>query len=238
MINISLEYTIKELNNLSYELALECDNRTYCQYYISLIKTKHILINSFFYNKDYNSRIIKIDLFFISFIMNYAINALFFNDDTMHKFYIDKGKYDIIYQLPEIAYSTLITTVFGVILNFLALFEDMILDLKNKNKKIYLKNLDNNYIDIIKKLYVKSIFYFIISSLFVLSFWYYLAMFCAIYINTQIHLIKDTLTSFGLSLVYPFFIYLLPGIFRIISLSNKKNKLNCLYNFSKFLQSF
>ena len=238
MINNSLEYTIKELNNLSYELALECDNRKYCQYYISLIKTKHILINSFFYNKDYNSRIIKIDLFFISFIMNYAINALFFNDDTMHKFYIDKGKYDIIYQLPEIAYSTLITTVFGVILNFLALFEDMILDLKNKNKKIYLKNLDNNYIDIIKKLYIKSIFYFIISSLFVLCFWYYLAMFCAIYINTQIHLIKDTLTSFGLSLVYPFFIYLLPGIFRIISLSNKKNKLNCLYNFSKFLQSF
>ena len=61
-------------------------------------------------------------------------------------------------------------------------------------------------------------------------------MFGAIYKNTQIHLLKDTLISFDLSLIYPFGIYLLPGIFRIIALSNRKNKSECLYNFSKLLQ--
>ena len=54
--------------------------------------------------------------------------------------------------------------------------------------------------------------------------------------NTQIHLIKDTLISFSLSLVYPFFIYLIPGLFRIPALSEPKNKRNYLYNFSKFIQ--
>jgi hypothetical protein len=49
-----------ELNQLSYELALKYDNRTYCEYYSSLIKTKHNLIFSFCYNNDYNSKIIKI----------------------------------------------------------------------------------------------------------------------------------------------------------------------------------
>ena len=63
-------------------------------------------------------------------------------------------------------------------------------------------------------------------------------MFCVIYRNTQIHLLKDIMYSFGLSLFIPFIIYLFPGIFRIPALSNKKNKRECLYNFSKLLQSF
>ena len=63
-------------------------------------------------------------------------------------------------------------------------------------------------------------------------------MFGAIYMNTQYHLLKDTLMSFTLSLFYPFIINLLPGIFRIPSLSGPKNKKICLYKFSKVLQIF
>ena len=71
-----------------------------------------------------------------------------------------------------------------------------------------------------------------------------ISMFCNIYENTQIHLLNDTLISFGLSLLYPFGIYLLPGIFRIHALSegkkndNKNGKGKYLYKFSKFLQIF
>ena len=63
-------------------------------------------------------------------------------------------------------------------------------------------------------------------------------MFGVIYKNTQIHLLKDTLISFGLSLIYPFFINLLPGLFRIPALSNSKRNRKCLYLFSKLLQLF
>ena len=58
-------------------------------------------------------------------------------------------------------------------------------------------------------------------------------MFCVIYKNTQIHLLKDTLMSFGQSLIFPFVYYLLPGLFRIAALSNAKRKKKYLYNFSK-----
>ena len=61
-------------------------------------------------------------------------------------------------------------------------------------------------------------------------------MFCAVYVNTQIHLIKDTLISFSLSLVYPFLIYLIPGLCRIPALSNRKNKRKYLYGISKIIQ--
>ena len=61
-------------------------------------------------------------------------------------------------------------------------------------------------------------------------------MFGAIFKNTKFHLLKDTAISFGLSLIYPFGIYLLPGFFRIPSLANTKKKRICLYQLSKILQ--
>ena len=75
-----------EEKNLSlYELAKKYDKRSFCVYYLSLIKTKHNLVFSFFRTNDYNSQIIKIDIFFVGFAIYYTVNALFFDDKTMHK---------------------------------------------------------------------------------------------------------------------------------------------------------
>ena len=231
--NNILKYNNEEINILSYDLALQYDKRVYCEYYISLIKSKHNLIFSFYYNEDYNSKIIKIDLFFISLAGYYAINGLFFNDNTMHKIYETKGKYNLEYNIPRIIYSSLISIVLNKILKVLALSNDAILDFKQiKNKN----DIDKEKNNLLNKLKIKFILYYIISSILILFFWYYISMFGAIYKNTQVHLLKDTLISFGLSLIYPFGIYLLPGIFRIPALSNRKNKKKYLYNFSKLLQ--
>ena len=61
-----LEYIEYEIDNISYEKALENDKRTFFQYYISLLKVKHILILAFYKTKDYNSFIIKICLLIFS----------------------------------------------------------------------------------------------------------------------------------------------------------------------------
>ena len=228
-----MSYHDQELNELEYDLVLKIDKRTYCEYYISLLKTKHLLIFSFCYNNDYNSKIIKLDLFFINFTLYFAINALFFNDDTMHKILEEKGKFQIVYQLPQIIYSSLISSVLISFLKFLALSESNIITFKN-NKII--SNIEQRHLDLKNKLFIKFIFFFIISTIFLLLFCFYLSMFGAIYVNTQIHLLNDTLISFGLSLVYPLFIYLLPGFFRINALSNIKNKKKYLYTISQIIQ--
>ena len=228
-----MEYNDEEMNDLSYKLALKYDKRNFCEFYLSLLKTKHILIFSFYNSNDYNSKIVKIDLFFICFILFYTVNALFFNDNTMHKIYEDQGSFNIIYQLPQIIYSSLISGVLNILLNFLALSESNILKLKKNKEK---KNLNKRITELNNKLSIKFILYFILSFILLLLFWYYLCMFCAIYRNTQKHLIKDTLISFGLSLVYPFGIYLIPGIFRIPSLSNPLKKRKCLFNISQLFQ--
>ena len=67
-------------------------------------------------------------------------------------------------------------------------------------------------------------------------FWYYLGCFCVIYKNSQIHVIKDTLISILISLLYPFGLSLLPRIFRVKALKDKNSDKECLYKFSKLLQ--
>ena len=230
-----LEYNDDEINSLPYDLALEYDKRSYCQYYISLIKTKHNFFFSFIYYRDYNSKIIKIDLFFIGFTINYTINALFYNDDTMHNIYINKGSFDIEYQLPKIVYSSLIGIILETFMKMLALSNDDIIEFK-QNKKNKNVNKSGNKLKI--KLNIKFILYFILSFIVLLFSWYYLSMFGAVFRNTQFYLLKDTLISFGLSLIYPFGINLIPGFFRIPALGNPKKKREYLYKLSKILQIF
>ena len=228
-----MKYNIDEINILKYDLALLYDKRTYWEYYISLLKSKHIFIFSFFNNYDYNARIIKMDLFFIGFTINYTVNALFFNDDTMHKIYENKGSFNLEYQIPIIIYSSLISMILNKPLKILALSNDAIISFKQNAKTNDIKNRGKR---LSYKLRIKFIFYFIISTLFLLFFWYYISMFGIVYKNTQLHLLKDTLISFGISMIIPFGIYLLPGLFRIPSLSNPKKKGEYLYNFSKIIQ--
>ena len=63
-INYNYNYNDYELNNLEYNEALKFDKRSYLEYYISLIKSKQLLIFTFYTSTDYNSKILKISLFF------------------------------------------------------------------------------------------------------------------------------------------------------------------------------
>ena len=229
-----LGYTNVELDDLGYKKAIKFDHGTYLEYYFSLLSSKHLIIRIFEKN-DYNSRIIKLFLCFFNFISCYAVNALFFSDETMHKIYEDGGDFNIIYQLPQIVYSTIISFIIDTITNYLANSQDNILDLKHEKK---LKNIEDKAKSTLMALQIKFIGFFFISFLFLLLFWYYLGCFCAVYKNTQYHLIKDTLISFGTGNLYPLAINLIPGLFRIPSLSkpSKNNKLK--YKFSKFISIF
>ena len=229
-----LKYNDTEINNLGYKKAIKCDHRTYFLYYFSLIKTKHIFFKIFDKN-DYNSRWIKILLLFYNFSSCYAINALFFNDETMHQIYEDGGDFNFIYQLPQIIYSTIISSLIDFITNILALTQDDIIEIKKD------KDLDNlpKKVEVMKeKLKTKFKIFFAFSLFFILLFWYYLGCFCAVYINTQFHLIKDTLISYGISFLTPFGIYLIPGILRIPSLSKRTQGRKRLYKLSKLIQKF
>ena len=224
-----------ELNSLEYEEAIKLDHRNYFEYYFSLIKNNHPLMFSFSPYNDYNSKIIKIFLFFFSFSLDFTINALFFNDDTMHKIYEDKGKFNFLYQIPQILYSTLISRFIDSLIKNLTLSQDAFVDLKQED----IKNIDKKYSKkLINILKIKFILFFIIAFLILGFFLYYIACFCGIYENTQLHLINDSVISLISSFFLPFGLYLLPGIFRISSLRVEKPNRKFLYKLSSILENY
>ena len=224
----SREYNDYELNELQYKDALKKDKRTFTQFYLSLLKTKHILIFSFFQLKDYNSQIIKIFIFFFTFYLNLIISAMFYSDSTMHKIYIDDGAFDFTYQLPQMIYSVIISSILLILLKYLGLYEQDLIEFKKGNK---------NKTKVLSYIKIKIIFFFILAYILLFSSWIYLGCFCVVYKNTQIHLIKDVLSSFSLSFITPFFVFLLPSVFRIVSLKNKNRKNSILFKISNFIQN-
>ena len=226
-----IAYNDKELNELKFRKAVKYDNRNFIQIYYSFLKMDHLLIK-ILNSKDYNSLAIKIYLFFYNFSLSYTVNALFFNEGVIHQILEDEGKFNFLYQLPQILYSLVISYFFGIIIYYYALSEDNILELKAERVyKIALKKSK----DLIRTLKQKFLYFFVLSFIFLLLFWYYLICFCVVYINTQFHLLKDSIIGYIMGLLTPFAGILIPVLLRVFGL---KKKNNYLYLLSKMLHIF
>ena len=128
-----------ELNSFDYNNAISYDKRTCCQYYLSLLKVKNIIIFSFYPKKDYNSMIIKTCIFSLSFSIYCATNFVFFDDNIMHKIYEVEGKYDVLYFIPIIAISFGVSYYFTIIIKIIFLSERNIAQVRMQ------KNLSEAY---------------------------------------------------------------------------------------------
>ena len=224
-----LNYIDEEYNRMDFKEAVKKDKRTFCQYYWSLLKKKHLIISTFFSKNDYNILSIKLSLFCLLFALYITLNVVFYSDNILHLIYQDKGQYKLIYQIPITCYSSLISLALSIILKKLSLSQNDIIELKKKqnigkvvSSTFKIKNCIKNKITI----------FYIIGFVLLICFWYYVTAFCAVFLNVQISLLKNTIITFIFSMLYPFLLNLFPGIFRMCSISLKSK---CCFNFSRFL---
>ena len=224
------KYKDCELNSFNFQKAILYDKREFCQYYLSLIISKNLLLFSFYPVNDYNLKIIKISLFFLSFDIYFFINSLFFTISSIHQIYEDGGVYNFSYFISKIIISFFISYYIIVIIKYFSLSQRNLLELKNEEN---MNKANDNGAKIKKCLNIKYIVFYILSFIFLTFFWYYLSSFCAVYQNSQFYVIKNTFISFGISLLYPFFFNFVPCIFRLVSL---KKRIECFYKINQFIQ--
>ena len=218
-----------ELDLLEYKNALKFDKRKIFNFYWSFLKRGNVLLFAFIPYDDYNLRSIKISLLLISFSLFFTINGFFFTDDSMHKIYTSNGKYHLVNQIPQMIYSIIVSTSVNSLLKLISLTGKDILHIKQQ-PTIKFALLKSKSVE--KCLMIKIIIFYLVSFFCLIFYWYFISCFCAVYINTQIILIHDTLFSFATSMIYSIVYCLLPAIMRAIALkSNKKDK-KCLYNTS------
>ena len=90
-----------------------------------------------------------------------AMNVFFFSDSTMHKIFLDYGKYNFVQQIPQILYSSIISQIIEVFICFLSLTDKHIYEIKSLN----ITNLKEK-----NKKAIKDIFKFIKIKLCFISY--------------------------------------------------------------------
>ena len=221
---------------MEYYDALELDKRSFYQIYWSLLRREHLIFFTFFSWGDYNIWYIKCSRFIFLLTTDMAMNVFFFSDDSMHKLYLNYGKYDFIQQIPQIIYSSIISNTLEIFLCYLSLTDKHFYQIKNIPYSINKKSI---IFKILKCVKIKLIGFFAFTLLVFTFYWYLISAFCAVYQNTQITFIKDSVSSFFINLLYPFALYLIPACLRIISLKDiTKKRLKCVYKLSDIIPFF
>ena len=128
------EFDSFELNQLEYDEAIFYDKRTFIQTIWDILSREHKIIFTFFICNDYNLLYIKYSRFIFLFATDMALNVFFFSDESMHKIFLNYGKYNFIQQIPQIVYTTIISQLIEVFLCYLSLTDKHIYNIKNLSK--------------------------------------------------------------------------------------------------------
>lgn len=226
--------TDNEMNFLRYESAVKSDKRSYFECYLSLIRTKQLLVYCLYTRNDFNSLVIKICYLFFIFPLFLAINALFIDDKSMHILYILSDSVNYIDFILKIIYATIICFILSKLLEKFIFTEMNIVQIKKNDGKDREQKLRKIYFLVS----VKCVLFFALSLIFLFIVWIYIASFCYVFKRTQKFLITISSISFGFFLAIPFVLNLIPPIFRRLALQkyDESTKRFYLYKFSQILQ--
>ena len=175
-----------EVNNLEYDEALKRDKRKFWEMYCSIIKREQLIIFAFFVRDDHNITFVKYSRFIFFVCTDMALNVFFFSDETMHKMFLDYGKYNFVQQIPQIIYSTIVSQLIEVFICYLSLTDKHYYEIKRLNIKSNKEILRK-----IKCIKIKICFFYAFTGLVFFFYWYLITCFCAVYENTQSAFIKD-----------------------------------------------
>ena len=220
-----------EMNFMPYSEAVQKDKRTFFQYYVSLIKSRHLFVSLF--TNDYNSLLIKISFVLLIFGTCIGINTIFFNDESVQRIYLKKGDYSIIENISQhtmpIIIAAIISSLTKSIISIFIYTDKVIVKLKVKENIDKQERMNTTLV----KVTSKSMLLFIINFIILSIFWIYVGSVCAIYQNSQVYLIVNGCISFTIVLILPFIYNFVTALLRINAISGKNSE--CLYKATQFL---
>jgi len=228
-----------ELNNLGFNDASTLDKRTCLRTYWSILLREHSALLTFLARNDYNLFYVKIERFFILFCVDMTMNGLFFVHESMHKKYSENQDLTFAQKIPQYLFTMLVSHALEVLLCFLGMTDTHVYEIKALPSKE--KQKGEKVLDILSKIRKKLVSFYCVTFILFLFFWYFISAFCAVYQNTQKIFLRDSMISFAVSLIDPFFIYGLTSLLRCISLTKlcrKKCCGGCIYKISDLIPIF
>ena len=221
------DFTNENINELPFTQAILKDKRNFFQIFISVINQKIELVNLILGKNKI--KIILIYQYILSLLIEFFFNTFLYTDDVVSNKYHNNGKLEVIVTLSLSIISNIITSIILTFLNFSKGVEErleQILEIKNEFSYLY---AIQKFIRILK---IRVFLYLIIEIILICLSFYYVAIFCIIYNNSQISLLINYFISLLESLILSIIISIVIVITRKIGIIYLNNK---LYNVSKYL---
>ena len=221
-------YNITELNFMEYEHSCNYDTRNFLSIYFSIIIEENDLIYSIsLCANDFNLSVVKFSYFIIQLILYLTVSAVFFSDDIINNFFNNKNQFNIGYMIKPISFTFLICLLICILLKTLTKIDNNVIDIKYKIE---------TYEESLNAIRLKLILYFLFGSIISAFGWILVSTWSSIFVNSQFKLVKCAVFAFVFHFVLQIIYCVIITSLRICSLNSEQRNMDCIYNFSKFLQ--
>ena len=240
----------QSLHNYTFDEAIKYDKRNIFRIAYIYLLSKQIIFRTFLQRSPIELYPLRFILFIFMFSCDFALNALFyFNDNISKKYHYAKNLFLLAFSsnITIIIYSTLVSYFLITLLNKLSNSSNAIrnvftsVEQKIKfNKKFKIndnmkKNVHTRIVNILDKLKIKIAFLFLIETILILFFWYFVTAFCHVYSSTQTSWLLDSFLSILSRLIIELiFSFLYGKLYQISVASNFKT----LYKIVMFFYDF
>jgi hypothetical protein len=227
---IDLNY-ILELSEESqdYDLIIEEDKRTFCEYYVDKIKDKQKFIKSFFIKEFTKPRSIKILVFILELDLYFCINGLFYSDSYVSEVYNSKEEETVFSfvdrSIDRFFYCAFAGSVIDYAIEFFLVEEiiikKIILKQRNENSSIYLRSeLMKKAKSIIRRINILIVINYII----VIFTWYYISCLNNVYPHMKYEWLISSIIIIAICQILPFIFSFLETCVRFLSFKMKSEK--------------
>jgi len=226
------EYLANTYEEMDYDDAIFEEKRGFWKYFVERIKSKHILINSFFVVDHIQPKSIKILLFLMQIDLYFLINAMLFNEDYISEIFNSDEEETFFSFVPRSINRYIYTTFVGTILNY---FIKCFFIKEKKFIRILIRSESNsaalnNELFIFTEKLKKSYLIFVICCMIIIIFsWYYISCFNNIYQYTKREWIISSFAFILVTQILYIFSTFLETIFRYLSFKFESDK---IYKFS------
>ena len=235
------------LNNYDYDLALKYEKRSFCRIFYIILLSQDETLNSIFFKNPLHLKYLRIALLRLSVVNKVALNAILYYNGKISEQFHYIGKKNFWYILYNNLFITVMCTLISKILVFILrnlTTSKCVIEKIFRNEEDKMRQ-DNKYTVneerklqieakikmILKILKIKLSLFFIIQLFLLLFYFYFMIAFGEVYKYTQLHVLKDSITSYIISFPISISISLVLCILYEVAL---KYKLKILYKIILF----
>ena len=212
-----------------YDIIIEEDKRTFCEYYVDKIKDNQKFIKSFFIKEITKPRTIKILVFILTLDLYFFINGLFYSDSYVSEVYNSKEEETIFSFVPRsidrFFYCAFAGNVIDYVIEFFLVEEitikKILLKERNDNSTI---NLRSEMMKMTKKIIKMINILIVINFIIVIFTWYYISCLNNVYPHMKYEWLISSIIIIAICQILPFIFGFLETCVRFLSIKMKSEK--------------